>query len=722
MATDIATDGGDPNAGRLTPPDLDDRRFDDLVAEIREIARRKLPEWTDLGPSDPGMVVAEMVAWLVETLIYRLNKVTDRNYVEFLNLIGVVRRPAVPATTFLTFQAAPDLAASLIVPAGTQVGTLPTESRSSQIFETDEDIKVTPLNLVEAYLGPLTSPQPVTTNLVQAPLNGLPVNLKTGQPFSLVLGFDGKAPAPDVLQSFTVRVGIGAVPIEGNGRPVAAKPATITASFATSTAQNTAGFSSITPTANLPALTDATNGLLNQGDWTFANPGAAWTALPRWQWMGPLPENERDKDGQGNNVKRLWIKFDVTPQDDRGLILEHILTNSGSATNALTFNAQANARPDLIGNGSTNQFIELAHRPLYERPSTDRPFDHLRVEVADGGTREPWALVDDFPGDPTAKVYRLEPATGVIEFGDGERGLAPRVDSQVFVTRYRYVAGGRSGNVPPGTLIVPQRPLPSGVTRAFNPGPGRYGVDPEPIEEAKQRGPELLRNRSRAVTQDDYEGLALKASTRVRRARCLAPLEGAAAEPFFGRLDRGPGRVNVVIVPDDPGSPRPTPSPDLLLEVQRELGRQTVITTGLTVTGPRFVPVLVSMNVQLFNARDGSTPTRSVKDRLQADLDAAVRRFLHPLNGGPPGASTGWPIGRHCFASELYDSIKDLIGGAGFVTQFEVRTSVPKRQVVVAGATNLAPGWIDLPSNVGVGVADYELICSVDEKHEIRVP
>ena len=43
------------------------------------------------------------------------------------------------------------------------------------------------------------------------------------------------------------------------------------------------------------------------------------------------------------------------------------------------------------------------------------------------------------------------------------------------------------------------------------------------IEETKRRGPELLRNRYRAITVEDYEYLAREATTAVKKVRCLPP-------------------------------------------------------------------------------------------------------------------------------------------------------------------------------------------------------
>jgi len=82
--------------GRIIPPDLDDRTWQDLVDEMRALIPKYAPQWTDHNPSDIGITLIELFAYLVEGLIFRLNQVPDKHYVEFLNLLGLTRDPAVP--------------------------------------------------------------------------------------------------------------------------------------------------------------------------------------------------------------------------------------------------------------------------------------------------------------------------------------------------------------------------------------------------------------------------------------------------------------------------------------------------------------------------------------------------------------------------------------------------------------------------------------------------
>lgn len=67
---------------------LDDRTYKDLVEEALSMIPNYAPNWTNHNPSDPGITLIEMFAYLTEILIYRLNRVTDDNVHAFLKLLN----------------------------------------------------------------------------------------------------------------------------------------------------------------------------------------------------------------------------------------------------------------------------------------------------------------------------------------------------------------------------------------------------------------------------------------------------------------------------------------------------------------------------------------------------------------------------------------------------------------------------------------------------------
>ena len=70
-------------------PNLDRMNFEELVKEAKSLIPIYNPEWTNHNPSDPGITLIELFAWLCEMMIYRIDQVPDENYIHFLNLLGV---------------------------------------------------------------------------------------------------------------------------------------------------------------------------------------------------------------------------------------------------------------------------------------------------------------------------------------------------------------------------------------------------------------------------------------------------------------------------------------------------------------------------------------------------------------------------------------------------------------------------------------------------------
>ena len=68
---------------------LDNLSFEELVKEAKSLIPIYAPDWTNHNPSDPGITLVELFAWLCEMIIYRINQVPESNYMHFLNLLGI---------------------------------------------------------------------------------------------------------------------------------------------------------------------------------------------------------------------------------------------------------------------------------------------------------------------------------------------------------------------------------------------------------------------------------------------------------------------------------------------------------------------------------------------------------------------------------------------------------------------------------------------------------
>jgi len=87
----------------LPLPNLDTRRWADLVEEGRALIPQYAPSWTDHNVHDPGITLMELLAWIVEQEMYRANRVTDRHRRKFLALAGFPVRPPRGARVALAF-------------------------------------------------------------------------------------------------------------------------------------------------------------------------------------------------------------------------------------------------------------------------------------------------------------------------------------------------------------------------------------------------------------------------------------------------------------------------------------------------------------------------------------------------------------------------------------------------------------------------------------------
>lgn len=242
------------------------------------------------------------------------------------------------------------------------------------------------------------------------------------------------------------------------------------------------------------------------------------------------------------------------------------------------------------------------------------------------------------PGD---RHYAVERARGVFEF-PGADGLVPPAGAPIVVS---YVTGGGvDGNVPAGAV----RELRSGVgfvQQVSNPIASGGGAATELLRAGRDREAQQIRHRGRAVSREDYEWLALGASSELARARAL-PLEGR-----WGRGARG--CVGIVLVPHSQEA-QPLASPQLQRSVVLELARcaPAGIAGGIQVVPPSYVPVGVRAEILPLRAEDAG--------RVEALVRARLLHFLHPLAGGRDGR--GWDFGQSVYLSDLAALIEDTPG------------------------------------------------------------
>jgi predicted phage baseplate assembly protein len=302
-----------------------------------------------------------------------------------------------------------------------------------------------------------------------------------------------------------------------------------------------------------------------------------------------------------------------------------------------------------ISEGVPGQRFVLKHRPVVPGGSAAI----LEVSGIDGW--EEWKQVQDFvdskPGDAH---FLLDSVAGEVLLGPGVRepdgalrnyGAVPPKGSRLRLRSY-LIGGGRRGNVARNSVSVLKSSIPY-VSKVQNRRAAEGGVDGEDIENAKVRGPIVLRTRDRAVTMEDYEHLAREAAPEVARVRCVTAGDGADA-----------GGVRILVVPAAGSSggrlrfEQLVPADDTLQRIGRRLDESRVIGTRVLVEPPVYRGITV---VAKLKPRPSANPSR-----LQADALQALYEYFHAITGGPD--RNGWPFGRPVHVGEVYSVLQGLRG------------------------------------------------------------
>ncbi|MEZ4368346.1 MAG: putative baseplate assembly protein [Kofleriaceae bacterium] len=347
--------------------------------------------------------------------------------------------------------------------------------------------------------------------------------------------------------------------------------------------------------------------------------------------------------------------------------VRRIIANAIDAYNHTTIEGEIVASSDA----SPLQAYRLQRAPLLEDEILEvrerqAPPDEELLELGEGAVRpafpdDPqqreawvrWRRVESFfASGPRGRHYTVDYLTGEVKFGDGRRGMVPPEGRNNIVASYR-IGGGAAGNVNAGTLTSLGRAL-AYVEAVTNPLPASGGADRESIDDAKNRAPFTIKSRDRAVTAEDFEMLALRASPTLARARCVPD-----------RTNRG--QVTLVLVPkadtraEDLGR-RLTPSNEALRYVKRYLDERKLVGTMLNVVKPRYRDL--SLRVVLIRRTIGTS------DRLRRDIDLKLRRHLHALVGGR--GERGWEFGQPVLKTELIHVVEEVPGVEG-VDVLEIR-------------------------------------------------
>jgi len=596
----------------LPVPNLDDRRFQDLVDDAKRLVAARCPEWSDHNVSDPGVTLIETFAFMTDELLYRLNRVPDKLYVAFLDLIGTTLFPPTPARADLVFWLAAPRDDVVIIAEHTEVGTPRTEQTAATVFQTTAELAIPPrrLNHIGNRSGEKTTVRGARLGADTFDTFANPPSV--GDEFLLGLNEPAAGLAIGMQLDCAVR-GVGVDPLD---------PPTVWESW------NGTGWS------RCDLVSDRTGGL-NQ-------PGEIIVIVPR-DHVASVIAGERAG----------WLRCRIIEREEgvpRYKSPPLVRAASAATVGGVVQALHARTIDDEIlglSEGVPGQTFVLAERPVVDDAE---PFV---VEVGTGGGWDEWVEIDSFAGSGEAgRHVMIDRARATVTFPPAVRepdgslrtyGAVPPKGVPLRVPRYR-VGGGRNGNVAAGSLSVLRSTVPF-VRGAENRAAARDGTDGETVDEAKVRGPLALRTRDRAVTLEDYEQLAKRAAPGVARAHAVA-----APETLGVRLLVVPtaavganGRIEYRDL---------VPGADLLGAIAGELEPRRLAGTRLLIEPPGYQGVTVVAKL--------IAQPRVAVDRLQSDALSALYRHFDPIRGGSSGV--GWPFGRPVLAGDVYSVLQSLPG------------------------------------------------------------
>ncbi|GAB6095358.1 hypothetical protein JCM14469_16100 [Desulfatiferula olefinivorans] len=288
-----------------------------------------------------------------------------------------------------------------------------------------------------------------------------------------------------------------------------------------------------------------------------------------------------------------------------------------------------------------------------ELARTDAGTPAVLTETGGDGTIRRWVrwieVSDFFSSRTDSRHFTVDPVTGQVRFGDGTRGAIPPAGiNNVKALSFRRHNGAK-GNVGPHAVTAVQNPggVLAHIDSVTNPEAATGGSDGESLEAIRERGPQRLKHRERAVTWEDYEWLAREAGSEIRSAACF---------PVTDSLGRHrAGEVTVVIIPESRAA-KPAPGPALIRRVRSFLETHALLNLhrdgGIHVKGPDYVSCTVKARVVPVSPDSA--------DRVELDILSRLDAFLNPLNGDP--GQTVRRLGRDVFLSEISAQIEAVPG------------------------------------------------------------
>ncbi len=697
-------------------PNLDDRRWVDLVDEGRSVIPVYAPSWTDHNAHDPGITLMELLAWITETDIYRVDRIPDSHFHAFLSLIGIRLLSPMPARTVVVFRLKQGTTAAVDLPATTML-TSPTAT-----FQSLADILVQPVTLAAIQVEAGGQLRDVTSDWQRGkPFSLFGDNPKPGD--SLYLGFEGEVENGSALSLYLQFKGEKATAAERQRilDEIASRRLSLCGAIngCDETPNKTNQETSAEPSA--PSLPRHHSAVIV---WEVQTAAGVWQPIE-------TADNTRSFTLSGSVVLQSIDKATAarTGAVAKPLIYVRARLASGSAdaapvlarvfANAVEVEQSSPAWEqwtvatgviavgtpplpgkfiglyldfDISGEISSLEFTEKTEDSLFVRvlayqPATNAQTGKLIVEAVRIGTGTgaphqrftipgPQVVEENFDlhtlemgslrkcrkrqsllaSGPADLDFVLEAGLAAVHFGDGQHGRVPPPGATIIAIAANTF--GAQGNAGANSISA----LDTGVHNVALLG------DPKGTAEKFERiiNPDAATGGAEEESLTHAQGRAIQTVQEVSRAVTLKDCETLALETPGVDLARASAVANqhpgfqcysapgfiTLVVVPRLPLGRPSPSPQLLSAVSAYLNPRRVMGTSIVVTGPEYLEVGVHAEVKAF--------VGTGKVAIADGVTTALQEFFDPLRGGPEGG--GWPLGRDVYISEVVEVIASVPG------------------------------------------------------------
>ncbi len=629
---------------------LDDRTYKEILDRARQSIHRLDPDWTDENTHDPGITMIELFAYITEAQQYYINRVTARNELKFLKLLGIVPESTKQAYAEIQFSGVEQ---SKWLPEGTIL------SADRIDFETTNSLYLLPQKIERVVVQDANDSMMHAWEGIHSPEFYLFGN-EAKQDSRFYIGFDSALPS-EIPVHITFDL-VEDSPFLRNtvnyDQEHIKPPVQLEWSYFGEVSQGQYGWNPLT------ILADHTRELTFDGSlyfqlmepmiahavypavdkpryWIrcvlrqpgyetapilkhlllntiqakeghtaialerFDNDGSVWSEV---QWFhrlaqeGELEVRIREQDGW-----HIWHRIDDMDHaqpEERCYILKK--TQDGSI----------NIR---FGNGNKGKIPPVGTRKImliawessfregryigqsngmptqhYRVASPGEKLAHIRIQVGiiDSSSKEMvwhhWQQVEDLDNSSSEdRHFQYDEYNGEICFGDNEKGMIPAKAHTKNICLIAYTSGGgERGNIKSNTLKLSHQ-VESYSLEATNYRHGYGGQDAETLDQAKGRLSSDLQKINRAVTTSDYEQIALRTpGLRVASVKAL-PLYVSGLVDYPTR--KVAGQLTLVVVPYGKG--KPEPSPAYLQAVKQHMEQYRLLGTQLHVIGPQYMTV-----------------------------------------------------------------------------------------------------------------------------------